>query len=187
MNIKPRAQKPNRCPAKQVNKALGPQAMLSAEGAAFLRVNRSTPSWLTSSPCVPHPFGDHPRLSLYARTIGSLVLTRVLGGRVRLVDTGPVLDLCTCQLCSLGPRPGPLLSLPVFTYVLPQSQDSGLLQDPSRAHVPGFFLRRAASLGYQVQSVSGNRKNKRQWPSELLARDGPVPETTCTQGWGLMQ
>lgn len=99
MNIKPRAQKPNRRPAKQVNKALGPRAMLSAEGATFLRVNRSTPSWLTSSR-VPHPFGDHPRLSLYARTSGSLVLTRVLGGRVRLVDTGPVLDLCTCQLCA---------------------------------------------------------------------------------------
>lgn len=60
MNIKPRAQKPNRCPAKQVNKALGPWAMLSAEGATFLRVNRSTPSWLTSSPCVSHPSRDHP-------------------------------------------------------------------------------------------------------------------------------
>lgn len=131
MNIKPRAQKPNRRPAKQVNKALGPRAMLQAEGATFLRVNRSTPSWLTSSPCVPHPFGDHPHLSLYARTTGSLVLTRVLGGRVRQVDTGPVLDLCTCQLCAhWDPAPGPLLSLPVFMYVLPQNQDSGLLGDP---------------------------------------------------------
>lgn len=31
-NIKPRAQKPNRRPAKQVNKALGPRAMLPAGG-----------------------------------------------------------------------------------------------------------------------------------------------------------
>lgn len=182
MNIKPRAQKPNRRPAKQVNKALGPRAMLSAEGATFLRVNRSTPSWLTSSPCVPHPFGDHPRLSLYARTSGSLVLTRVLGGRVRLVDTGPVLDLCTCQLCAHWDPEARSPSVTSCLHVR-TSLEPGLRtpEDPSWAHVPGFFLR-AASLGYQLQSVSGNRKNMRQWPSELLARGGPVPRLPAPRG-----
>lgn len=102
--------------------------------------------------------GDYPHLSLHARATGSLVLKGSSGGRARLVDTGPRLDLCTRQRAHWDPEARSPLSLPVSMYALPLSQDSGHLEDPLWAHVPGFFLG-ATSLGSQVQSISGHRKN----------------------------
>lgn len=173
-NIKPRAQKPNRCPAKQVNKALGPRAMLPAGGATFLRMNRGTPSWLTSSPCSSPLWGPSPPQSACQshRQPGSDEGPRA-GGRGWLIQ-GHVWASVLVSCAHWDPEARSPLSLCLHVRTSPLSQDSGLRtpEDPLWAHVPEFFLR-AVSLGYQVQSVSGNRKNLRQWPSELLARGVP--------------
>lgn len=194
------AQQPDRRPAKQVNKALGPRAtqVLSAEGATFLGVNGGTPSWprarMTSPPFAPHPFGDHSHFSPCAGATGKPVLTaRVLeaGGQGQLVQDQLQVPGLVSTVLAGTPRPGPLLPLPVSVYgTSPLSWDPGPLpkgtgsQFPAAllwAQAPGCFLRRAASLSDQVQDASGNRKSMRPQPSKLVLG---CPGTPCTQGWG---
>lgn len=147
-----RAQQPNRRPAKQVNKALGPQAMLSEEGATFLGVNRGTSSCpkarMTSPPCAPHPFGDHPHLSLHATATGKLVPTRDLRV-VSCVHWDPEARSPSATSClhlrHLSAEPGPRTAS--------DRASSQLLEALLWAQVPGFPLRRAASLGRTLQET----------------------------------
>lgn len=130
--------------------------MLSEEGATFLGVNRGTFSWprarMTSPPCAPHPFGDHPHLSLHARATGKLVLTRDLRV-VSCVHWDPEarsLPATSClHLRHLPAEPGPRTAS--------DRMSSQLLEALLWAQIPGFLLRRAASLGNQVQNTSGNK------------------------------